>query len=70
MLNHYRKFLYLSLFLVLVGCTHNPQPLGKPLPTLTYNHLNSYSIHGGSVRVQQSFRPDEAMQALATELCQ
>ena len=67
MLNHYRKFLYLGLLFAVIGCTHNPQPLGKPLPTLTYDHLNSYSIHGGSVRVQQSFRPDEAMQALAAE---
>ncbi len=67
MLDHYRKILYLCLLLVIVGCSHNPQPMGKPLPTLTYDNLNPYSIQGGSVRVQQSFKPDETMQTLATE---
>lgn len=44
---------------LLVGaCTHNPQPMGKPLPQLTYEHLNAYRPYGGGVEVRQSFQPD------------
>jgi len=59
--------LLLSALLFLGGCSHSPQPLGKPLPQLSYDNLNPYTIHGGSVRVQQSFSPDNEQQILVEE---
>jgi len=53
------KALILFVFL-LMGCSHNAKPLGKPLPTLTYAHLSPVAVQGGHVRVQQSFRFDPA----------
>ena len=41
----------------LQGCSHKSHPEGKPLPKLSYEHINPLSIHGGSVRIQQSFQP-------------
>jgi len=48
--------------IILMGCSHNPQPLGKPLPKLTYAHLNPMAVHSGTVRIQQSFRPTRKQQ--------
>ena len=56
------KLLLPIAVLALVACSHNPQPLGKPLPVLSYAHLNPMAVHGGTVRVQQSFRPTQAQQ--------
>ena len=56
------KLLLSIAVLVLMGCSHNPQPLGKPLPKLSYAHLNPMAVHGGTVRIQQSFRPTQVQQ--------
>ena len=48
--------LLLSVLLI-VGCSQNPQPLGKPVPDITYTHLQPYSVRGGSVAVRQSYVP-------------
>ncbi len=52
------KYLSLALVILLTACSHNPKPMGKPLPTLSYQHLQPMTILGGSVRLQQSFRPN------------
>ncbi len=54
--------------LFLMGCSYSEHPMGKPLPNLSYENLNPYSIHGGSVVIQQSFVPDEQTKRLSAEL--
>ena len=51
--------LALTGMVVLSGCSHKTHPAGKPLPKLSYEHINPITIHGGSVRIQQSFQPSE-----------
>lgn len=46
--------LFLTMFLILGGCSSPSHPEGKPLPTLTYSHLSPYSPYGGAVEVRQS----------------
>lgn len=62
----YKTFTLFAV-LLLMGCSYDSHPMGKPLPTLTYENLNPYAIHGGAVRVQQSFRPDAQTIKLASE---
>lgn len=52
------SFVVLGVGLSLVGCTQNPQPLGKPLPQLTYENLQPLTPWQGAVNIRQSFRPD------------
>lgn len=67
-LKNYKKTAFLALSICLFSaCSHNAQPAGKPLPQMTYAHLNAYSIHGGAVRIQQSFVADEQTKKLASE---
>lgn len=61
------KFFFLITTIFLIGCSYDSHPMGKPLPRLSYDNLNPYAIHGGSVRVQQSFHPDPQTIKLATE---
>ena len=58
------RMLLCICFFMLVGCSHNPQPYGKPLPILTYAHLHPMAIHRVTVRVQQSFKPDNQQQSV------
>lgn len=55
------------MMFVVVACTHNPHPLGKPLPNLTYDNLTPYNIQGGSVIIKQSFQPTPKMQEIANK---
>lgn len=57
------KIIMLSSFILLGACAQNPQPLGKPMPTLTYTHLMPYKVQGGSVKVMQSAVIDAASDA-------
>jgi hypothetical protein len=52
--------------LLLAGCSHNAHPTGKPLPQLSFDHLNPYAIHGGAVRIQQSFVEHPQSKAIST----
>lgn len=52
------NYLLFPLCLLVMGCSQNPQPLGKPLPQLTYAHLNAYKPFGGGVEVRQSYVAD------------
>lgn len=58
MIHHLPKLLLVCFILVLSACAQNPQPLGKPLPELTYEHLNAYRPYGGGVTVKQSYQAD------------
>lgn len=49
-----------------MGCSYQSHPMGKPLPTLTYENLQPFVVQGGSVRVQQSFVPDQQTQEIAS----
>lgn len=39
---------------MLAGCGSTSHPMGKPLPTLSYSHLEPYSPYQGSVDIRQS----------------
>lgn len=61
------KYFLICCALCLSACTQNPQPLGKPLPNLTYEHLNPYRPYGGGVHVVQSFQADKRTTETAKE---
>lgn len=63
------RFCYLIIFcFCLVSCTSTPHPLGKPLPALSFDYLEPYLVHGGSVRIEQSFVPNRQNQILAGQM--
>ena len=67
-MQNYKKTACLALSICLVSaCSHNAHPAGKPLPQITYEHLNPYTIHGGGVRIQQSFIADKQTKILADQ---
>ena len=48
------KFIFLSICLVgTVSCTRSEAPLGKPVPSLSYNHLGAVRVSGGAVQVNK-----------------
>lgn len=49
------KFLFIVL--MLGACSQGSNPLGKPLPTLSYENLQPYSPWRGAVDVRQNFKP-------------
>ena len=53
--------------LLLVGCAETPKPMGMPLPDISYDHLNPYTVRGGRVDIRQSYKPDETTKAIAKE---
>ncbi|HPD83280.1 MAG: hypothetical protein R3D88_07080 [Alphaproteobacteria bacterium] len=48
------KITVLFLALFVGACTHQKNPMGKPLPDLTYDYLIPYSPYNGSVIIRQS----------------
>jgi len=67
MIQHLPKYLLIGTVLLLTACTQNPQPLGKPLPVLTYQHLNAYKPYGGGVMVQQTYEETKKSLKVANE---
>ena len=67
MIHPLSKYFLVCFVLCLGACTHNPQPLGKPLPDLTYEHLNPYKPYGGGVSITQSFQADKKTQEAVKE---
>ena len=55
MKDHYLKFCVILLLMFVGACTQNPNPQGKPLPHLSYSHLEPYQVRGGGVTVRRSF---------------
>ncbi len=49
----YQSLLLLCLFLA-PACTRPYAPLGKPVPSFSYNHLGEMRAHNGAVRVERS----------------
>jgi hypothetical protein len=49
---------FLLLLPLLLACSHEPSPMGKPLPDLSYDYLNPYMVLNGRVDIRQSFKPD------------
>lgn len=66
-MKHLNTSLFILLLLCLTGCSYNPQPRGKPLPNLTYEHLNPYAAYGGATQIHQSFKPTEKMDEAISE---
>lgn len=64
----HKNNIFLVAVLFLIGCSYAENPMGKPLPKLSYENLNPYSVHRGSVIIQQSFKPDEQTKRLSAEL--
>ena len=62
------NILLLIVLCAVTSCSHQNSPMGKPLPKLAYGHLTPYTIHGGSVVIQQSFRPTQQMEILEATL--
>lgn len=42
----------------LTGCADRPKPQGKPLPNISFTHLNPIAL-GGPTRIKQSFVPSQ-----------
>ncbi len=63
----FRNFIFVLFVVLLSACSHNAQPIGKPLPQLSFEHLNPYSVHGGAVRIQNSFVEHPRSKALSDE---
>ncbi len=61
------KIITIFACLLLVGCAQNSQPMGKPLPQLSYEHLTPYKAYSGGVEVRQSFKPDATTLKVAAE---
>ena len=57
----------LASCLLLMACSHNARPIGKPLPQLSFEHLKPYAIQGGAVRIQQSFVEHPQSKALSAK---
>lgn len=56
------QFNFIILFLVIFtigGCMYSTEPLGKPLPNLSYDNLTPYVVGGGATQIRQSFIPDK-----------
>lgn len=47
--------LFLAISLCLTACVQPSDPMGKPLPNITYHHLNPYTVNGGGVLVKESY---------------
>lgn len=57
--------LFLLTFILLLGaCSSSSHPVGKPLPSLSYTHLNPYSPYGGAVELRQSAVINERTRAI------
>ncbi len=50
-----RLFLCLSAILILGACTHQAEPMGKPLPDITYSHLTPLMVNDGAVEIKRSY---------------
>ena len=66
-MKHLKTSLFILLLLCLTGCSYNPQPIGKPLPKLTYEHLYPYQVYGGATQIRQSFEPTKRMNEVISE---
>lgn len=59
------SFLFIILFapLLIAGCAQNPQPLGRAVPDLRYDHLEPYTVRGGAVQIRQGYRLNDQTKA-------
>lgn len=64
------KIIHLALItfiLVLGACSSTPHPIGKPLPSLSFTHLNPYSPYNGAVEIRQSAKLNERTKVAISE---
>ncbi len=68
------KFKILPLFVIVLllsvgiaGCTTADYSTAKPLPSLTFNHLNPYSVNSGATRITQSFQSGDMTRQTSLE---
>jgi len=67
-LSYIQKWLLLFLMGVFVSsCTVLDHSGAKPLPDLTFSHLNPFIVKGGATRITQTFTPDEMTRIVSGE---
>lgn len=62
MKNGFRLLLMAFLSLGVAGCTSNPSPEGKPLPQLTFDHVQPLMVDVASINIDNRYQPGYDME--------